>query len=74
MLQSHAEALPPVNGRLHADVQTEAVQNCWEELNYRPDELEAWVQTDDEDPRPPSPLFIPAKVGVDVSTQTQKCE
>lgn len=56
----------PVEGRKHIDVQTELYL---EELSDRVEEAEVETQTDAFLDRPPSPLFIPAKTGVDVSTQ-----
>ncbi|XP_031569994.1 radial spoke head protein 3 homolog [Actinia tenebrosa] len=56
----------PVTGRKHIDVQTELYL---EELSDRVEEAEVETQTDAFLDRPPSPLFIPAKTGVDVATQ-----
>lgn len=56
----------PVEGRKHIDVQTELYL---EELSDRVEEAEVETQTDAFLDRPPSPLFIPAKTGVDVATQ-----
>ncbi|XP_065057175.1 radial spoke head protein 3 homolog B-like [Rhopilema esculentum] len=56
----------PVEGRKHIDVQTELYL---EELTDRVEESDVHTQTDAFLDRPPSPLFIPAKTGVDVSTQ-----
>ena len=56
----------PVEGRKHIDVQTELYL---EELTDRVEESDVQTQTDAFLDRPPSPLFIPAKTGVDVSTQ-----
>lgn len=56
----------PVEGRKHIDVQTELYL---EELSDRVEESEVETQTDAFLDRPPSPLFIPAKTGVDVATQ-----
>jgi radial spoke head protein 3 len=56
----------PVEGRKHIPVQTELYL---EELSDRVEEVDVDVQTDEFLDRPPSPLFIPAKTGVDVSTQ-----
>merc|ERR1719337_195218 len=56
----------PVVGRKHIDIQTDSYL---EELTERTVEFEAETQTDFLLDRPPSPLFMPAKVGVDVDTQ-----
>jgi len=55
-----------VEGRKHIDVQTELYL---EELTDRVEEADVDTQTDAFLDRPPSPLFIPAKTGVDVATQ-----
>eukprot|EP00727_Mastigamoeba_balamuthi_P002211 m51a1_g11988 hypothetical protein (373) ;mRNA; f:881276-882662 len=57
---------PPVQGRQHIDVQTEPYL---EELADRPKEAAAETQTDEFLDRPPSPLFVPRKIGVDAETQ-----
>ncbi len=56
----------PVEGRKHIDVQTELYL---EELSDRVEEADVECQTDAFLDRPPSPLFIPAKTGVDIATQ-----
>lgn len=56
----------PVEGRKHIEVQTELYL---EELSDRVEEADVETQTDAFLDRPPSPLFIPAKSGVDVATQ-----
>lgn len=56
----------PVEGRKHIDVQTELYL---EELTDRVEEADIHTQTDAFLDRPPSPLFIPAKTGVDIATQ-----
>ena len=56
----------PVEGRKHIDVQTELYL---EELSDRVEEADVETQTDAFLDRPPSPLYIPAKTGVDVATQ-----
>ena len=56
----------PVEGRKHIDVQTELYL---EELSDRIEEADVETQTDAFLDRPPSPLYIPAKTGVDVATQ-----
>ncbi|KAK6187947.1 hypothetical protein SNE40_005864 [Patella caerulea] len=55
-----------VEGRKHIDVQTELYL---EELSDRVEEADVDCQTDAFLDRPPSPLFIPAKTGIDVTTQ-----
>lgn len=56
----------PVDGRKHIDVQTELYL---EELSDRVEEADVECQTDAFLDRPPSPLFVPAKTGVDIDTQ-----
>lgn len=56
----------PVEGRKHIDVQTELYL---EELSDRVEEADVECQTDAFLDRAPTPLFIPAKTGSDVSTQ-----
>lgn len=55
-----------MEGRKHIDVQTELYL---EELSDRVEEADVETQTDAFLDRPPSPLFIPSKSGVDVATQ-----
>ncbi|XP_071819288.1 radial spoke head protein 3 homolog [Apostichopus japonicus] len=55
-----------VEGRKHIDVQTELYL---EELSDRVEEADVDCQTDAFLDRPPTPLFIPAKTGLDVATQ-----
>jgi len=59
----------PVRGRKHMDVQTDSYL---EEMTERTVEFEAETQTDFLLDRPPSPLFMPTKIGVDVETQIQE--
>merc|ERR1740127_276409 len=59
----------PVAGRKHMDIQTDAYL---EELTERTVEFEAETQTDFLLDRPPSPLFMPAKIGVDMDTQIEE--
>jgi len=56
----------PVEGRKHIDVQTELYL---EELSDRVEEADQECQTDAFLDRPPSPLFIAAKTGIDICTQ-----
>jgi hypothetical protein len=58
----------PVSGRAHMYSQTD---EYLEELTDRPPEKEATTQTDALMDRPPSPLFMPAKIGVDKHTQIE---
>jgi hypothetical protein len=51
-----------VAGRKHMDVQTE---NFLEEISDRPQEAEVETQTDAFMDRPPSPMYIPKKTGLD---------
>ncbi|CAM9455603.1 unnamed protein product [Ectocarpus sp. 4 AP-2014] len=57
---------PPVEGRMHMDAQTE---DFLEELTDRPVETSIETQTEAFMDRPSSPLFVPAKSGVDADTQ-----
>lgn len=57
-----------VSGRQHTEVQTELYL---EELTDKVDEQEVETQTDAFLDRPPSPLFVPVKSGVDVATQIE---
>ena len=61
----------PVEGRQHIDVQTE---NIPEELSEKPLEFEIQVQTDHYIDRPPTPLFMPKKIGEDTETQVEDGE
>lgn len=62
---------PPVKGRKHENVQTE---KYLEELFERPPEYDAQCQTDLFLHRPSTPPYIPAKTGVDVSTEILDAE
>lgn len=57
---------PAVAGRQHTDVQTEPYL---EELAEKPHESTVETQTEAFLDRPPSPLFVPHKIGVDTETQ-----
>lgn len=59
---------PPVDGRVHMDMQTE---DFLEELTDRPIEQDAETQTMPLLDRPASPLFVRAKIGFDVETQIE---
>lgn len=59
---------PPVDGRVHMNMQTE---NYLEELSDKPIEIDADTQTHPFMDRPASPLFVPAKTGKDTSTQIE---
>lgn len=61
----------PVVGRKHMDIQTDSYL---EELTERTVEFEAETQTDINLDRPVSPLFMPAKIGVDIETQIEDGE
>ncbi|CAI9716840.1 Hypothetical predicted protein [Octopus vulgaris] len=56
----------PVPGRKHIDVQTELYL---EEISDRVEEADVDIQTDYFLDRPPTPLYVPAKTGIDVATQ-----
>lgn len=62
---------PPVEGRQHIEVQTELYL---EEISDRVVESDVQTQTDPFLDRPPSPLFIPPKTGIDVATQIEEGE
>lgn len=64
--QARRHTPEPVEGRKHIPVQTELYL---EELSDRVEEVDVDVQTDAFLDRPPSPMFVPAKTGVDVETQ-----
>ncbi|XP_073843553.1 radial spoke head protein 3 [Musca autumnalis] len=57
---------PPVSGRRHEDVQTD---KYLEELVSRPPEQSVETQTDLFLEKPPTPPYVPAKIGVDVATE-----
>ncbi|XP_055535837.1 radial spoke head protein 3 homolog A isoform X2 [Wyeomyia smithii] len=57
---------PAVRGRKHENVQTE---KFLEELFVRPPEMDAGCQTDLFLNRPPSPPYIPQKLGCDAATE-----
>ena len=64
--QMRVRSPPPVEGRRHTEVQTELYL---EEITDRIEEADVHTQTDAFLDRPPTPLFIPAKTGMDASTQ-----
>jgi len=64
--QARRHTPEPVEGRKHIPVQTELYL---EELSDRVEEVDVDVQTDAFLDRPPSPMFIPAKTGIDAETQ-----
>ena len=55
-----------MEGRLHRDIQTDLYL---EEITEQAVEKDVEVQTDQFLDRPPSPVFIPKKLGVDATTQ-----
>ena len=61
-------SVDPVEGRKHIDVQTD---NYLEELTDRRPEVDEETQTDSYMDRPPLPLFIPTKAGLDKATQVE---
>merc|ERR1719482_219783 len=67
--KKQVESVEPVPGRKHMDIQTDSYL---EELTERTVEFEAETQTDFLLDRPPSPLFMPAKIGVDIDTQIEE--
>jgi hypothetical protein len=66
---SSIQTPPAVEGRRHSDIQTD---QYLEIITDREIESEAFTQTDPFMDRPKSALFIPAKSGVDVSTQIEE--
>jgi len=70
--QDHRDSTPePVPGRHHMDIQTDTYL---EELTGRVTEFEAETQTDFLLDRPPTPLFMPCKQGLDCGTQIEDGE
>lgn len=61
----------PVEGRQHIEVQTDLYL---EELLDKVQEEDMETQTDAFLDRPPSPVFVPAKTGVDIATQIEEGE
>eukprot|EP00294_Goniomonas_avonlea_P016186 CAMPEP_0114552940 /NCGR_PEP_ID=MMETSP0114-20121206/7389_1 /TAXON_ID=31324 /ORGANISM="Goniomonas sp, Strain m" /LENGTH=332 /DNA_ID=CAMNT_0001737843 /DNA_START=220 /DNA_END=1218 /DNA_ORIENTATION=+ len=61
----------PVEGRKHMDIQTDVFL---EEISDRPVEADVGSQTDAFMDRPPSPMFVPMKTGVDVETQIEDAD
>ena len=59
---------PPVDGRVHMDIQTE---NFLEELTDKAIEIDQETQTQAFMDRPASPLFVATKTGKDISTQIE---
>ncbi|KAL0242828.1 hypothetical protein GEMRC1_005391 [Eukaryota sp. GEM-RC1] len=57
---------PPVDGRMHNEIQTE---QYLEELEDKPTEVNMALQTDPFLERPPTPIFVPQKTGLDADTQ-----
>ncbi|XP_060657332.1 radial spoke head protein 3 homolog B [Drosophila sulfurigaster albostrigata] len=57
---------PPVKGRKHENMQTE---KYLEKLVQRPPEFSVDTQTDLFLEKPPTPPYVPAKIGVDVGTE-----
>merc|ERR1711937_577561 len=65
-METRSKSPTPVDGRRHQPVQTELYL---EELTNRIEESDVTCQTDLFLDRPPTPLFKPAKIGSDISTQ-----
>jgi hypothetical protein len=59
----------PIEGRKHIEIQTE---KYLEEVTDIVTECEAYTQTDPFMDRPESPVFLPAKSGVDVAVQVEE--
>lgn len=66
-----AGAVEPVEGREHKHLQTEIYL---EVLKDREEEADAECQTDIFLDRPPTPLFVPTKTGIDAATQITEGE
>jgi len=58
----------PIEGRKHMDIQTE---RYLEDLKDKPDEVTQETQTDPMLDRPPTPTYVPFKIGRDAETQIQ---
>ena len=58
-----------MEGRKHMQVQTELYL---EEITDRVEEADIQTQTDAFLDRPSTPLFVPAKTGMDVATQIEE--
>ena len=67
--QMRARTPDAVDGRRHTEVQTELYL---EEITDRVTESDMTTQTDAFLDRPPTPLFVPAKSGKDISTQIEE--
>jgi len=61
----------PIEGRKHMDIQTDAYL---EELTDTVPEVDNNTQTDAFLDRPPTPLFVPHKSGLDATTQIENGE
>ncbi|KXS19152.1 hypothetical protein M427DRAFT_41988 [Gonapodya prolifera JEL478] len=70
-LQRRVRTPDPVQGRRHADVQTDLYL---EELSDKVPESHAGTQTDAFLDRSPTPMYVPAKSGVDKDTQIEDGE
>ena len=66
---ARAATPPPVEGRCHLKMQTD---EFIEEIADRPLEHDAETQTLPYMDRPASPLFIRAKIGIDITTQIEE--
>uniref|UniRef100_A0A7S3LT27 Radial spoke protein 3 n=1 Tax=Palpitomonas bilix TaxID=652834 RepID=A0A7S3LT27_9EUKA len=69
--KTQIETPKAVEGRKHIDIQTESYL---EELVDRPIEVDMTTQTDAFLDRPATPLYVPAKTGVDAFTQIEEGE
>ena len=67
--QARVTSPDAISGRKHMDIQTELYL---EELTDRVEDADNFTQTDAFLDRPPTPLFIPAKTGLDVHTQIEE--
>jgi len=65
-IAQYGRAQETADGRPNREVQTELYL---EELTDHVEEMDVSCQTDAFLDRPPSPLFVPAKTGLDVTTQ-----
>ena len=65
-VQLRQKSVLPVEGKINQPVQTELYL---EALTDQIDEVDVDCQTDAFLDRPPTPMFVPAKIGVDMETQ-----
>lgn len=71
VLAAHDVDVAAVEGRRHADVQTDQYLEVLEDVIPEHDNA---TQTDAFNDRPPTPMFLQAKTGIDTSTQVEDGE